>query len=272
MPLAGTPRPVADVSRLPYVRQSTTTSAKLCAMDQRKRKPGSGQKPAPARDMLLDHLPLVLTGLAFTFVFVRLFVISHGNVQTVRAMLNAAGTVEVVFGTLLGALPLIGLTLLLVPSMYLGPHRSRLARVYAGTAIGFGLLLTGLTGPTLSILLGLALVAIILAFQWSIYLLSDRRPVGSLGIVVAMLVVLGVDIATADQPWLPAERITVTGRDSMVGYVLGLEDHDLVILRDSDRLVMRIRVSEVESRQICQPKGQRDPALAWKRHGRYPDC
>jgi hypothetical protein len=85
---------------------------------------------------------------------------------------------------------------------------------------------------------------------------------------------------TVDLPWFPSEDIALQNGDHVVGYVVGLEENSLVVLVADGRLIRRIGLSEMTSRQIC------DPVIAtwfqnsiWSRpiiqlegDDGYPDC
>jgi hypothetical protein len=55
-----------------------------------------------------------------------------------------------------------------------------------------------------------------------------------------------------DKPWLPAEKMELRGRDSLVGYVLNQTDSELVVLTYEAREVIRVDLDDVQSREICQ--------------------
>jgi hypothetical protein len=239
----------------------------MCVVDKKKRP----TKQAPWRDLALGHLPLMVTGLLFTFVFARLFVIAHGNLQTARAMLSTSGTVEVVFGTLLSVLPVIGWILVgiggvLATRPYSTPIRI-LAIVLALVGVGITALTSDWTFVIVPIMMAITLVAI-----------PFVRPEMTFGLTLLyafglLIPMAAITVFADDEPWLPAETIAVEGRSSIVGYVLGTEGDSLVVLTDDERLVQRIDVADIMSRRVCQPEGELRPLIQpWRQDRGYAEC
>jgi len=71
-------------------------------------------------------------------------------------------------------------------------------------------------------------------------------------VAVGLTVTLLVGLAS---PWLPSERIEMVDGSTLVGYVVEESAIELVVLRERDRQVVRVRVDAVADRVFCD-----DPA------------
>jgi hypothetical protein len=58
------------------------------------------------------------------------------------------------------------------------------------------------------------------------------------------------------QPWLSAERITVKSGYSTVGYALTEDDHWMIILKATPRVIQYIPIEDVISRSVCDVNSQ----------------
>jgi hypothetical protein len=228
--------------------------------------------PAPWQDVTLAHLPLIATGLISIFVFARLFVIAHGNVQTARAMLSAAGTVEVALGTLLTALPVAGLALLMGGALYARSSEVGIQMFLAIGALLLGVLLAALTIPSLAVISFIVGAAVVVVGRPTASAVGRVRPPSHF-LILAYMALVGLYLLASDEPWLPAEKIAVDGRPAFVGYVLATENDSVVVLTREGRLVERFGVEDVASRHICRPPGWPEPSIhLWRSDDRYPKC
>jgi hypothetical protein len=84
------------------------------------------------------------------------------------------------------------------------------------------------------------------------------------GVVVAGLLVLDGILTglLSDEVWLPAHRLQ-TIRGPVVGYVLSRDDSELVLLRERDRAVVVVPVSQVSGDVLCDPQPLTNPRSAW---------
>jgi hypothetical protein len=72
-------------------------------------------------------------------------------------------------------------------------------------------------------------------------------------------------LAFDDAPWMPAERISLTSGQVVVGYVVAQSDSDLSVLRDSDRDLILIPLAQVRSTELCGTNGDHYIAqLFWR--------
>lgn len=80
----------------------------------------------------------------------------------------------------------------------------------------------------------------------------------SLSLFLVVIIALFGSIAT-DRPWMPSERLTLNDGAVMVGYVIGRDDADLLVLVEDGRVVERIDESEVSARELCSLDEHPDP-------------
>jgi hypothetical protein len=73
---------------------------------------------------------------------------------------------------------------------------------------------------------------------------------------------MAVNPVLSSEPWFPVERLN-TKSGVVIGYVIGDEGTEYVVLRERDRLIERIDNEDVEERSYCsiaryRAKPQRD--------------
>jgi hypothetical protein len=249
----------------------------------------AADEPASLWDKVLDHLPLAVTGLASGLVFIKLFAISHGNIQTVRAIVNVSGTVEVIFGILLGALPLIGSLLFFVALANARPSYPLVTRIYLFVLAASGLVIVVVTTPGDQIT-GTAISTVLMGglaitFWQPDFVEHEGEKSGggaaleqetiSLNSLKHILVILGLVILflPSDIPWLPAEDVMLDNGDHIVGYVLGVEEGSVVVLTEQERVIERVDLSDIRSRRLCELDSDSKPLVRpWGRSGTYVQC
>jgi hypothetical protein len=228
------------------------------------------------RDVLTDHLPIVLTALFLGIVFAKLFVVSHGNLQTALGLLSAAGTLEVMFGTLLVLTPILPFALISIVPYYYATTRVWTPWVYVCVAIGAVFLF--ITAPKAIVVLGLVTALV----NTAIFIVGSRRwadrslPRIARALPFFAATVLLVASVIIDTMWLPTEHIELDSGEHQVGYVLGVEDDSLVVLTEDNRLIDRVNLADVTSRQVCE-RAELDRELQpllrpWRDDDDYPDC
>jgi hypothetical protein len=100
----------------------------------------------------------------------------------------------------------------------------------------------------------------------------DSHPVTSL----ALVALLGwAAVAASDRPWLPPEDVSTTEFGTITGYLLN-DSSGLLLLKNSDRSVIRIHEDEVSRRTICSTDDRSPRSLLsrifWAQDSDYPDC
>jgi hypothetical protein len=194
-------------------------------------------EPAVLRDVVRDHVPLVATGLVLIFVFTRVYFISHGSLQTAQAMLSASGTVEVIFGTLLSALPALGALIMVLGAAHFGPRHATNVRALGVAVVIVGLLFVLLTAPLAVAVWALLFTAVAIPVCWKDPSLRRRSTIVK---VLAVMIPIVLFVFLSDDPWLPAELISFRDGSYLVGYVLSADDDSLVVLVERGRAVTRV--------------------------------
>ena len=86
---------------------------------------------------------------------------------------------------------------------------------------------------------------------------------------ISVLVLVGLLFAPM---WLPAERIETRSGTDLVGYVLSTDDASIVVMRESDRALVRLELSELLGQAFCSVEPQSRPLWRPWDSSNYPDC
>lgn len=77
-----------------------------------------------------------------------------------------------------------------------------------------------------------------------------RLDVLAISLLISTLAPL-VQLSLTSAPWLPAERITLSSKETVVGYVVSTKDDWATILVDKPRLVKNVKSDDILVREIC---------------------
>ncbi len=230
-----------------------------------------------------EHLALVASAVAAATIFAKVWSVSHGDVDTIRAIVATRG-----LGGLLGAALLVGLpTLSYFPAFFAALQLNEAIREreeLAGPIIALVLTLAltfafapaqvlALAGMGAVVMVGLAVISKYLAqaLQHSTNRLS-RVIVRALGrgnnpqhrsialSVAATVVVTWLLVSFSGVPWLPPERIK-TESSTIVGYVLSDGAQWTSVLTEYDRRVLLVRTEDIASRTPCRLNRRDDRSL-----------
>jgi hypothetical protein len=97
-------------------------------------------------------------------------------------------------------------------------------------------------------------------------------------VLMIFIVLFAINMALADRPWNPPERIVVEGADPRSGFVVDEAVDHLVVLWDSPRKIERISTERILDREICtdsaQPRFPTLPELISGEHDEpdYQEC
>jgi hypothetical protein len=217
---------------------------------------GDGQQPSllgRGQTLLREHEGLWGL-LVIPFLAVQLLSVSRGSTTTALTILQAAGTLDVAVGVAVVSLPIV----LVMISIWMGvmwvEQRQPLNQVGPGVAIVYFFLVALTPWPLL--VLAVPVFGLVLIFQW-LYRRYARpeRPDSMAPMILGSLVIFLVYAAVAPvRPWMPAEAV-ITDSDAVVGYVLFEVDEHMVVLRDSDRQVIRLDRSPSMIRLFCDVEG-----------------
>ena len=211
----------------------------------------------------------------------RLLVIANYHMNSALAILNSAGYVNTLLGTVFplipAFLPYLAL-LLLYLNRVVASCLAFLATVLISPATrsraGTHALLLhdwqGIVGGDFwrhALLIALALPAAALTVLALVGagVKSGTRVIGTIAIIVLLPVIVrlypaplttGFYTDIVRQPWLPAEAITFKTHQTVIVY--RLEDSDgiwIEVLREDDRAVIYYKLADITARQLCQVTG-----------------
>jgi hypothetical protein len=240
-------------------------------MAQGGRTGGSGSA-ARLRDVLLSHLPLILTFFIFVIVGVRLLVVARAEPTTAVAILESAGPIQVIFGMLVVVLP-AALFALPLGWLWLQDWRTRRGLpLHPRSAFAVFVLLAL---PALFVLpwpmyialgLGAATGWVLSTLKRRRYSYEERLPIfvsseyprrARWSATTAIVAVWVVAILFTGRPWVPLEEVRTedAGRERVVvGFVLDDSDGQITVLRESDRRVLYLTSTSPPHRTICSPR------------------
>jgi hypothetical protein len=204
------------------------------------------------------HATLVVGALLSTLVAVRILAVAHYDVPTALAVLRETDTTSIITGVLVSVL-----LPWLAGSLFLLAFLAWLIR-YRGTPKEFGAgLVTVLLALVSAMVLPIAVLAIF-AVLLSINTWREIKGVASDSTeyrpweVASMFVIAGTILVVTvltPRPWLPSERITVTGQARpVIGYALNRTNDELVVLVHRTRAILRYPVASIQSRRLCRVK------------------
>lgn len=246
------------------------------------------------RKLLTDHLTVALSTLAAVTVVAKMWTVAHGGLTGIAALVSSGG-LTTLLGALLAGLPAVGVACLLAATVFV-PEAIREGDELRGPIIGTvaAVIIGFVLAPVLWFVVGIGLFVVSTAA--SLGTVAARRswtrkssrplpfvlrkseypqrvpPVATL-VLIAILGWLAV--ATSDRPWLPSEDVTTTTSGTITGYVL--EDASgILMMRDSDRTILRIPDDEVSKRAVCSVGTRSDRSLMaeifWRDGFAYPKC
>lgn len=228
---------------------------------------------------LKDFLSWIVAGYVTTGLAITLFGVSHGDLDTAFEVLRSSGTGTMALGIAIRWVPVL-LALGMIALLVLSQHRPTQVREMWFVAV--------LAAPILLVsAIGIALFVLpVLVFGPLLWRkdLEDRESVqaprlrrGGLSALAVFGGLIVLVLLADDRMWLPSEVIE-TDTGSVTGYVLTQQDSELVVLRESDRAVVRLASTSVRRRQICSlyypaPFVERTPLDLINRGGPdYPRC
>jgi hypothetical protein len=245
------------------------------------------------RRLFDDHLALVLSVLAATTIVAKVWTVAHGGLAGIAALVSSGGLTSLI-GALLAGLPAIG-TVCLVAVGALLPEAIREGDALRGPIVGTAVaLLVGFAlAPERWLYLALVWLGVMTLLSFGLIgarhlwtqhstrrlpfmLRKSERPQDSHPLIsLSLLVLFGwAAVAASDRPWLPPEDVA-TASGTITGYVLD-DSSGLLLMRDSDRSVIRIPEDEVSRRTICTTDERSSRSLLsrifWRDDFDYPDC
>jgi hypothetical protein len=216
------------------------------------------------------HLGLVISGALAVLVVLKVLAVSHQRPTTALAILQTAGTANVLFGTLVLFFPAVFAVGVVVLWLVMRQVNAAVRYPVVGLAVLAWLYVMLTQAPSYLVYLLLFALAVVGVGVLALVkirpgVLSSWRESGKLSAAVGVglataISLMFVLIAVSPTPWLPAERIVLgggPGGTSPVGYVLGVDDGAIVFLHEDSRTVFRIPTSIITSRTYCVAGSQK---------------
>lgn len=197
-----------------------------------------------------ESVGVVASVAAFALFAIKLMAVSHGSVNTAKALLQTSSLGESLLGVALsGFIPMACAAAFLYTLLRLGHCLIEGENPWPWLATT--LLLVFVIGFLISMawaVTGGVLLALLLLLRGRLRGWLGR----SLGRNLALAALVPVAFLLIDNSmWLPYERFD-TDR-TIVGYTVAETDDVIVVLRDRDRVVLRIPTSTVAGRAYCVP-------------------
>jgi hypothetical protein len=219
--------------------------------------------------LLLSPLGILLLAV------IRLLIISDYSTTTALAVASSGGYVNTLLGTVIPMLPVLlpylALALLFFNRVILGVLALIATALTSPAAIRGAAFLGYLRGgwhgiSRSSYWVGLFVLAAVVAILLLIQLLTRgpgifARSLATITCIILVPVVLRLYplpdknsyyAQLVRQPWLPAESISLSSGDPVVGYVLAEDQDWTTVLNDHDRRIYYYHSDQVRQRQVCQ--------------------
>jgi hypothetical protein len=263
--------------------------------DQSESRPdGANDNRAAILRVANSHAGLMVTGSVFLLVGIRTMAVANWSVDTFSGLLAVSNPLSALLPATIsligGFAPFTFYLAILVISRHSRPPwlQSRLARFNVALV---ALVPAAVVSPWSITLLGISYGLLLL---WAIpaqrrdraRTIRDaaagdeaaQRRLSSRSSTPMPLLVIGVlllsSFALNDRPWMPAEELVLEDGRVVVGYVVAVDDDDIVLLRESDRALTRLSSDQVEGRKFCTLGTTRPPVigLLMGPQANYPKC
>lgn len=228
-------------------------------------------------EFLWDHVAIWLSGLVLLLTAVKLYAFSHGQPETVAAVLRTSGVGGLLAAMFIVLLPSATVLFLSVAAIDLAEatrEEDRLRGPIVATVVSGLAALVFAPEPLLVqvlTLLGVMLIYSVVAIVWrriaakrgrqAPWLLrksGDResRKSAALLLVLAVPVML-IAVAFTDTAWLPKELVSTKDGRSVTGYVLADGSSYWSIAEAESRQVLLVPAESVSTRVICSDPDRR---------------
>ena len=232
--------------------------------------------------LLLSPFGLLLIAVA------RVLIVSDYSTVSASAIVTSGGYINTLLGTIIPVLPLflpyLALVLLFFNRVILAILAILATALISPVAVGRSavgnladkdlnhILDASAVVRVFMVLLAVLLVLLLLALLLALSFTSVARTVATIaGIALIPFACQAYPLPVGEnfytdlirQPWLPAEMLTMTSGQVVVGYVLADSGITLTVLMDGNREVYYYPDTTVTSRQVCQigPSGKMQPLI-----------
>jgi hypothetical protein len=207
----------------------------------------------------------------------RLLIVSNYNSATASAIASSQGYINTLLGTVIPIIPIImpylallllysarviaGMLALLATALISPPSMSR-SQVLITAKKDWHWISAGTgTRHDLLVILVIPLASLLVIELVGFDFITFLRTLGTAASIALIAVIVrlyplplnnSVYISPITQPWLPAEIMTLTSHQQIVGYVLSSDGYWLEVLMADSREVKHYYTSEILEREICQ--------------------
>jgi len=207
----------------------------------------------------------------------RLLIVANYSPATAATIASSGGYVDVLLGTVIPLVPIfapyLALVLLFANRVIPSILTFLVAALVSPTAVSqSGALILvrrdwdligAWVGSHLYILIlavpaGFLLFAAFLSFRFSVFLRTAAAPVASILLFPYVFQIYPLPFNGSfyaqllRQPWVPAERITLTTHQNVIGYTLSSGSDWFIVLMDNSRTIFYYHAKEVTSQQVCR--------------------
>lgn len=218
-------------------------------------------------EVIEAHVGVAIGAIAVATVVLKLLAVSHGDPNSLGAILRYEGGPDLVLAAILSGAP----NLLWLAVVWAIPHFGEAVRERDPLVV-----------PSVNLLLVLILLAAlvparllgIVGYYTVFWILSStlwarwnekrgkRSRQGGIGAAspqayAVVFIFTGlfawIVVAGSARMWLPLEEINRGAPKPIVGYVLDASEQALVILQERTRTVARVPLSSIKTRDFCQP-------------------
>lgn len=226
-----------------------------------------------------EHLGLFVTAVVFAMFTLRLLAVSYGSTTTALIVLQQSAPATVMAGLATTVGVPLALGWLVGRLIVLFEHAAGDDRDSRWVALAYLLACCLAIALIVSWFLGVLAVAYALFSSW----LTRRRqprahsPALRSPLMYVPLLLTAVAVVVSDRMWLAPEKVTYNSGSADVGYMLDADEASLVVLRDKDRVVLRLPVANVATREYCtqaanSPWWLRPLYQVTRSQPRYPKC
>lgn len=240
-----------------------------------------GGHPVELAAFARRHAAVLIPVVPIVIVVLRIARVSNFDATTARGVLESAGLVQVIAGTLLPLVPTALFVGAVALSVYAFRERTALARVSRFIAPLVAIVCLVLLPWGILALLVAGILAV-LAVEWRFARRRSRRMLASFDsnwFLGAAVLLVAAQILVYGTMWLPAERIERRQGATTVGYVLDAGFVWTSVLVEDTRAIRRFRTDSLRSRTVCQVKeadidGEESliDVITGRRKPQYPDC
>jgi hypothetical protein len=240
-----------------------------------------GDPPIQVAPFVQRHAAVLIPVVPIVIVVLRIARVSNFDATTARGVLESAGLVQVIAGTLLPLVPTALFVGAVALSVYAFRERTALARMSRVLAPPVAIFCLVLFPWGILVLLAAGFL-IVLAIEWLLARRRSRRVFTSFDanwFLGAGALLVAAQILIYGTMWVPAERIETRQGTTTVGYVVESGFVWTSVLVDETRSIRRFRTESVRSRTVCQVEesdidGEESlvDLVTGRRRPKYPDC